>query len=299
MNRKFIISGIVSTLTVLGLGLVITHTVSGQEGVVEGNYASVNGLEMYYEIHGEGEPLILLHGGLGGIVEFSQLLPALAETRQVIAVELQGHGHTADIDRPITFENLADDVAALISELGYEKADVMGFSFGGSVALQTAIRHPEVVDRLILVSTSFRRAGLHEAFQMGMSQMSAESANMMLETPMYQFYSSVAPEVEDWSTLVGKMGQVLNEAYDFSEDIPALTMPVLIIAGDSDMFPPTYAVELFELLGGGVAGGFAEVPASQLAILPNTIHFAILSRTDLLLPIINPFLDAAAPEATQ
>lgn len=295
MRRKIILGGIVSAVSLLGLGLVITHSVNAQDETAAGNYASVNGLEMYYEIHGEGEPLVLLHGGLGGIVEFSQLLPTLAETHQVIAVELQGHGHTADIDRPITYEDMADDVAALITELGYEKADVMGFSLGGGVALQTAIRHPEVVRKLVLVSTTFKSAGIHEEFRMGMSQMSAESANMMLETPMYQFYSSVAPRLEDWPTFVGKLGALLSQDYDWSADVAAVKTPVLIIAGDSDEMYPAHPVELFELLGGGVAADFVGFPNSQLAVLPGTSHFTILSRADLLLPLINPFLDAPMP----
>jgi pimeloyl-ACP methyl ester carboxylesterase len=249
---------------------------------------------MYYETYGSGDPLILIHGGLGGIVEFAALVPSLAESRQVIAVELQGHGHTADIDRPISYEALADDIAALIRYLGYDSADVMGYSFGGGVALQTAIRHPEVVNQLVLVSTPFSNANLHPEFQMGMAAMSAESAGAMLETPMYSFYSSVAPNVEDWATLVGKMGDVLREDYNWSADIAQMTTPTLIAVGDSDMLHPSYAVELFALLGGGVAGGFAPPPNAQLAVLPGTIHFDILTRTDLLLPIVTRFLDGAA-----
>ncbi len=268
-------------------------TVSAQEG----SYAPVNGLELYYEIHGEGQPLVLLHGGLGGIPEFGALLPALAETRQVIAVELQAHGHTADIDRPLSYEAMADDIAALIGYLELENADVMGFSLGGGVALQTAIRHPESVRRLVLVSTSFQHMGIHEVFRMGMAAMNAESASAMLETPMYQLYASAAPNVDDWATLVGKVGTMMAQDYDWSEQVAAMTTPTLILAGDSDMIPPVHAVDMFTLLGGGVPGDFVPMPASQLAVLPATSHFTILSRVDLVLPLVNTFLDAPTPAA--
>jgi pimeloyl-ACP methyl ester carboxylesterase len=264
----------------------------------EGNYASINSLEMYYEVHGEGEPLIMIHGGLGGVAEFGQLPSLLSETRQVIAVELQAHGRTADIDRPLSFEFMADDIAALIEHLGFENADIMGFSMGGGVALQTATRHPEVVRRLVLVSTAYSTEGIHQEFRAGMAGMSAESAAMMLETPMYQLYSSVAPNLENWATLVAKLGELLRPDYDWSEDVAGITIPTLIIAGDSDFIYPSHAVGLLELLGGGVAGGMVEtVPTAQLAILPGVNHFAIISRTDLLLPLINPFLDAPMPQA--
>lgn len=294
MNIHIVLRTLVSAALAVMTSLILQPSaVRAQEETANGNYAPINGLEMYYEIYGSGDPLILIHGGLGGIVEFAALLPSLAESRQVIAVELQGHGHTADIDRPISYEALADDIAALIDYLGYESADVMGYSFGGGVALQTAIRHPEVVDQLVLVSTTFSHANLHPEFQQGMAAMSAESSGAMLETPMYGFYSSVAPNVEDWATLVGKMGDVLREDYDWSADVAQMTTPTLIVVGDSDMLNPSYAVELFALLGGGVAGGFAPPPNAQLAVLPGTIHFDILTRTDLLLPIVTRFLDGA------
>lgn len=270
-------------------------TVKAQDSVT-GSYADINGLHMYYEIHGTGQPLILLHGGLGGVIEFGQLIPILSETHQVIAVELQGHGHTADIDRPLSYESMADDVAALITELGFENADVMGYSLGGGVALQTAIRHPEVVRKLVLISTPYKRADIHEEFLAGMSAMSAESAAQMLETPMYQYYSSVAPRVEDWPTFVGKIGALLSQDYDWTDDVAAMTTPTLIVAGDSDMLAAVHAVEMFNLRGGGVAADFVGFPTSQLAILPGTSHFTILYSPSLV-PTVTTFLDASA--ATQ
>jgi pimeloyl-ACP methyl ester carboxylesterase len=149
----------------VGWGIVTAIQVKAQDDT---GYAPVNGLAMYYEVYGEGDPLVLIHGGLGGIIEFGQLIPVLSQTRQIIAVERQGHGRTADIDRPLSYETLADDIAALIDYLGYEQADVMGFSLGGGVALQTAIRHPESVRNLVLISTPSARSGIHPEFRMGM-----------------------------------------------------------------------------------------------------------------------------------
>ncbi|HEX2618759.1 MAG TPA: alpha/beta hydrolase, partial [Phototrophicaceae bacterium] len=172
MSKRTIVLSLIAVIF-LSPGFASNQSrVAAQENPVEGQYASINGLQMYYEIHGEadpeGVPLVLLHGGLGGIVEFSQLLPLLVENHQVIAVELQGHGHTADIDRPLSYELMADDVAALIQSLGYEKADVAGYSLGGGVALRTAIQHPEVVHKLVLISTPFQRKGIHDEFLAGM-----------------------------------------------------------------------------------------------------------------------------------
>jgi len=179
-----------------------------------GKHAAVNGLEMYYEIHGEGEPLILLHGGVGAIEMFGEVLPLLAEGRRVIAVDLQAHGRTADIDRPMTFEAMADDVAALIEHLELGEADVMGYSLGGGVALRTAIHNPEVVRKLVLVSTPFRRDGWYPEVLAGMDQMGHAAAEPMKQTPMYQLYSSVAPRPEDWPVLLTKLGGLLGQDYD-------------------------------------------------------------------------------------
>ncbi len=151
----------------------------------KGHYAPVNGLQMHYEMYGEGLPLVLLHGGFGVIGMFEQLLPALARLRQVIGVELQGHGHTADVDRPLTFEQMADDVAALINYLGLERADVLGYSLGGGVALQTVIRHPEVVRKAVLISTPYKRSGWYPEVLAGMGAVSVEG---FAGTPIQQAY---------------------------------------------------------------------------------------------------------------
>lgn len=259
----------------------------------QGSYANVNGINLYYETRGSGQPLIVLHGGLGSTMMFDAMAPVLAETHQVIAVDLQGHGRTEDIDRPMTYEAMADDIAALVAELQLRQVDIMGYSLGGGVALQTAIRHPEVVRKLVLVSTPYNRNNWYPEvlMGMGMGMMTAESASQMFETPMYQLYASVAPNVDDWAQVVGKLGTLLGTDYDWSADIEALSIPALLIYGDADSISPARAAEMYALFGGGQSdGGSVGIPESQLAILPNTIHWSILSRADLIVPLVTPFL---------
>jgi pimeloyl-ACP methyl ester carboxylesterase len=261
------------------------------------SYASVNGLEMYYEIHGSGEPLVLLPGAFMTIDAFGSLIPALAESRQIIAVELQGHGHTADIDRPLRFERMADDVAALIAYLGHAQVDLFGYSLGGGVALQTAIRHPDTIRKLVVASATFKHDGWYPETLAGMAAVNAELAKQWVESPMYEAYARVAPRPDDWPTVADKVGQLLRQDYDWSEGVAALATPTLIAIGDADGVRPMHAVEMFALLGGGKAdvGIGGDLPHSQLAVLPGTTHFSILTRTDLLRSIIMPFLDAPTP----
>ena len=187
-----------------------------------GGYALVNGLNMYYEIHGVGEPLILLHGGLGLTSMFGDVLPALAEDLQVIAVDLQAHGRTADIDRPLSYELMGDDIAALIKHLGLAGADLMGYSLGGGVALRTAIQHPELVRKLVIVSTPFSQDGWYPEVVASMAQMNGTAAEFMKESPMYQEYTRVAPRPEDFPVLLDKIGDMLRHRYDWSADVAAL-----------------------------------------------------------------------------
>jgi pimeloyl-ACP methyl ester carboxylesterase len=256
-----------------------------------GNYAVVNGITLYYEIHGTGKPLIMLHGGFGSFEMFSALSPALALNHQVIGVDLYGHGHTALTDRPLRFEYLADDIVGLIDHLGVEKADVLGFSLGGAVALQIAIRSPERVHKLVLISTPFKLAGWHAEHQQGMAAIGPES---FLNTPIYEDYLRVAPKPEDFPRLAASMREALTVDYDWSGQVSALKSPTLIIAGDADGIPPSHAAAFFALLGGGLKdGGWngERVVPSQLAILPGATHYKIHFRADLLLPILAAFLD--------
>src|SRR5436309_14953891 len=256
-----------------------------------GNYASVNGINLYYEIHGTGKPLIMLHGGFGTFEMFSALSPALALDHQVIGVDLYGHGRTALTDRPIRFEHMADDIAGLIGHLGLEQADLLGDSLGGTVALQTAIRHPERVNKLVVLPPPFKRTGWHPEMQTGMTAFAPE---FFMSTPIYEAYRSVAPKPEDFPRLVYNMKEALSQDYDWTQHVSALRIPTLIIAGDADGLPHSHAVAFFTLRGGGlkVAGWHgAHLIPSQLAILPGATHYNIVFRADLLLPVLSPFLD--------
>ena len=265
-------------------------------------YASVNGLNLYYEMHGSGEPLFLLPGGFMTVEAMGEIVPQLAATRRVIGVELQGHGHTADIERPLRFESMADDIATLIRQLGFERADIFGYSLGGGVGLQTAIRHPEMVRKLALSSTAFKRNGWYPEVLAGMASISVET---FAGTPIYETYLKTSPRPESWPNFVAKMRQLLSEDYDWTEGVETLKTPILIIVGDADGLRISHAVELFGLLGGGKADGdLVGLSPSQLAVLPGTTHVGwappyhgIMTRTELLLPIITEFLDASMPEA--
>jgi pimeloyl-ACP methyl ester carboxylesterase len=217
---------------------------------LKSGYAPVDGLKMYYELHGTGEPLILLHGGLGSSDMFSEIMPQLSKKRQIIAVDLQAHGRTADINRPLSYEAMADDVAALIHYLKVEKADVMGYSVGGEVALRTAIQHPEVVRKLVIVSATFSRDGWYPEIVAGMTKMGADSAGSMKQTPMYQLYAHIAPNPEDSLVLHTKLGEMVSKDYDWSKDVPTIKAPTLLVFGDADAVRTAHAVEFFEILGG-------------------------------------------------
>ncbi|HEY0832020.1 MAG TPA: alpha/beta hydrolase [Candidatus Dormibacteraeota bacterium] len=247
-----------------------------------GKYADVNGINLYYETHGTGRPLILLHGGLGSGEMFGPVLPMLAERHQVIAVDLQGHGRTADIDRPIDVRLMAGDIAALIDHLGLAKPDVVGYSLGGGVALQTAAQYPAKVRRLVLVSANLRPDAIYAEMRAQQGQVNAASVDFMKQTPMYQLYQRVAPRPEDFPRLLDKMGESMSKDYDFTEEVRGLQMPTLVIAADGDMAPPSHYVEVFKLLDGGLRdGGWMGEGRPKgghaLAILPGLTHYNIFS----------------------
>jgi pimeloyl-ACP methyl ester carboxylesterase len=263
--------------------------------MTQGKYANVNGLEMYYEVHGTGRPLVLLHGAFSAIgTSFGKLLPSLAKTRQVVAFELQGHGRTADIDRPLSLEQMADDTAAALQRLQIERADIFGYSMGAGVALHLAIRHPEAVRRLVLASITYNMSGIHPGLMEGMAEMKPE---MMFGSPWHEEYTRIAPHPENFAKLFAKKTQMDRQLRDLpAKTIRAIKAPTLLIIGDSDLVRPEHAVEMFRLLGGGVFGDTpAGLPNSQLAVLPGTSHVTLVDRADLLLSIIPPFLDAPMP----
>ena len=269
------------------------------DGDNRGNYAEVNGLRMYYEVHGAGRPLVLLHGAYMTIEAMGEVLPRLATSRQVIAVELQGHGRTADIDRPLGYESMADDVAALLRHLEVERADVFGFSMGGGVALQVAIRHPEVVRKLVVASASHTSDSMHPEL---LEMIPSITPEVFAGSPIEEAYLRTAPNPDDFPTLVAKLKQLDMESFAWpQEDVRRIAAPTLLIVGDSDAVRLEPIVEMFRLLGGGVMGDLAGLPKSQLAVLPGTTHFippgsGILHRQDWLLAMIPPFLDAPVPQ---
>jgi len=264
-----------------------------------GHYADVNGISLYYEIHGAGQPLILLHGGLGSGEMFGEvLLPALAEKHQVIAVDLQGHGRTADIDRPLDVRLMAGDIAALISYLGLTRPDVMGFSLGGGVALLTAIQHPELVGRLIVVSANIKRSAIYPEMLAMQGQVNAAAAEFMKDTPMYELYQRVAPRPEDFGRLLDKAGEAMAQDFDFTEEVRGLQVPTMFVAADADMAPPSHYVEVFALLDGGLRdGGWQSENRPKgghaLAILPGLTHYNI-ADSPLLAATALAFLDPQA-----
>jgi pimeloyl-ACP methyl ester carboxylesterase len=258
-----------------------------------GNLAGVNGMQMYYEVSGEGDPLIVLHGAYMNIPSIGEIIPALAETHRVYALELQGHGRTTDIDRPITYQNLADDVAAFMNVIGLEKADVFGYSMGANTGLQLAIRHPEKVDQLIAASVSYDVEGWQPAFREFLPQLTVE---MMTSMPFAEDYKKLAADPEGFPALVEKLIALEHEPMAWEKEVRELKAPVLIITGDADMVTLEHSVAMFRLLGGGGMGDMGKpLPASRLAVLPATSHTAVIGQADLLQNIIEPFLMGQTP----
>jgi pimeloyl-ACP methyl ester carboxylesterase len=260
-----------------------------------GQYAEVNGISLYFETHGAGQPMILLHGGLGSGEMFGPVLPALAEHHQVIAVDLQGHGRTADIDRPLALGLMADDIAALIDHLGLEKPDLVGYSLGGGVALHTALRHPAKVGRLVAASVNLRPDAVDPQIRAQQGQVNAAAAEFMKETPMYELYQRVAPRPEDFPRLLDKLGELMSHDYDITEEVRGLQVPTLVVAADADMAPPSHYVEIFALLDGGLRdGGWMGENRPKgghaLAILPGLTHYNLFS-SPLFAAVTLAFLD--------
>src|SRR5437773_11256826 len=258
---------------------------------VSSGYADVNGIRLYHEIYGRGEPLVLLHGGLMTIGEMLTLVEPLAKTHQVIAVELQGHGRTADTDRPLSFETMGDDIAALLNQLNISKADIVGLSLGAAVGLRTAIQHPERVRRLVVISSPYAKSGWYPEAQKGMGQVSAAMAEHMMQPPTRNF-SKQWPEPQRFPRFLDKIGKMLGASYDWSADVKKLPMPVLLVFADNDSVSQKHIAEFFALLGGGVKEpGWqnTQLSKARLAIVPGYSHYNFIKSTELA-PIIEKYL---------
>jgi len=270
---------LVATVAVwLAIGVTAVAPAVGQTA---GRYASVKGLKMYYEIHGTGPPLLLLHGAFLTIGAWGKIVPELARSRQVIAVELQGHGHTADADRPLTFPQMAEDVAALLREINVERTDVYGYSMGGTVALALAARHPGLVRRLIVHGSIYNKEGWEPEAYKQFGALPPDFAPRPLKDP----YDSVAPDPKRWPVLVAKVKELESSFAGLPDsDLKAITAETLVVMGDREGLRPEQAVAMYRL-----------IPKAQLAILPGADHFLLFTRPDVVLGLITPFLDAPDP----
>lgn len=278
---------------VLLLALVVGVPAIAQDQPI-GHRVTVNGMQMYYEVSGQGDPLIVLHGAYMNIPTMGAFIPKMAETHRVYAVEFQGHGRTTDIDRPITYPNLADDVAVFMEKTGIPKASVFGYSMGAAAALQLAIRHPEKVDKLVVASTAYDAKGWQQAYRDFIPQMNVD---MFAGMPFAEDYRKLAANPDGFRALASKLIDLEKEPMAWEAGVKALKTPVLIIVGDADVVTLEHAVAMFRLLGGGGMGDMgAPLPASRLAVLPATSHTAVMGQVDLLSQIVEPFLAGQTPK---
>lgn len=286
LNRKFI--PVIAVLTALWVAAPDTSFAQANE--VTKGYAPVNGLEMYYEIYGEGEPVVLLHGSFMTIgMNWEQIIPRLSKNHKVIALEMQGHGRTADVNRPFSYPSLASDVAALLEHLEIENADVIGYSLGGTVAMQLAIQNPELVDRLVLISTVYKLDGWLPQVKTALKSMKPEFFD---NTPPKTAYDSLAPDPDHWHTFVSKLLALDQKPFNLGEEnVQHISAPALLIMGDNDGVDLDHVASMYRMFGGGVFGDMEGLPKSQLAIIPASTHVSLMMKTDKLLSIITPFLN--------
>ena len=277
---------------VAGMLLLANTMFASAQGT--GQRVDVNGMKMYYEVSGSGDPLVVLHGAYMNIPSMGAIIPMLAKTHKVYAVEMQGHGRTTDIERPITYQNLADDVAAFMNAVGLQRADVFGYSMGALVGLQLAIRHPGKVNKLAAASVAYDLSGWQPAFTAFIPQMTVE---MIVAMPFAQDYRKLAPNPDGFPALVRKLIALEKEPMAWEADVKALKTPVLIITGDADVATLEHSVAMFRLLGGGGMGDMGvPLPAARLAVMPATSHTAVITQPDLLHAFIEPFLKGQTPK---
>lgn len=272
-------------------------TTQQQQLTAEGKRVDLNGMRMYYEVSGAGNPLIVLHGSFMNIPSMGDIIPTLAETHRVYALELQGHGRTTDIDRPITYPNLADDVAAFMDSVGLTKADVFGYSLGAIAGLKLAIRHPAKVNKLVAAAGVYDFSGWQPEFRALIPQLTVE---FFINTPLATEYRKLAPDTTGFPELARKLIALEKAPLAWEHEVRQVKSPVLIITADADGVTLEHSVAFFKLLGGGVMGDMGKpLPASRLAVLPATSHTAVITQTDLLIAFIEPFLKGEIPKGFQ
>ena len=289
---------ILSLATALNAANAVAQT--KQAAPARSGHVAANGVNYYYEIHGKGEPLLLLHGGLGSIDLFEPGLPALSKSRRVIAVDLHGHGRTELGERAINIIDMGDDMAVILKSLGIGQVDVFGYSLGGGVGFRLAVQHPAMVRRLVLLSAGFAQDGFYPEMLPMQAQVGAAMAEQMKDTPMYKSYVARAPKPQDFPRLLDRMGELMRKPYDWSEDVKKLQMPVMLVYGDGDMYRPEHIVRFYQLLGGGLrdAGWQREhMSRNRLAILPDQTHYDVF-LAPALVPTVLPFLDGKSGKAS-
>jgi pimeloyl-ACP methyl ester carboxylesterase len=291
---------VASTIVMLAAALTVAAAANGVEAQgtdpkpTRSGRVPANGVDYYYEIHGSGEPLLLLHGGLGSSDMFDgNVLPALARSRQVIAVDLHGHGRTSLGERPIDLVDIGNDLAFVLDKLGLKQVDVVGYSFGGGAALRLAIQHPAIVRRLVVMSAPYAQNGFFPEMLPQQAAVGAAMAEQMKETPMYKSYIAIAPNPKDFPRLLDRMGEYMRRPYDWSAEVKKLSMPVMLVYGDADMIRPEHIVQFYQLVGGGLkdAGWQREhMSRNRLAIIPDVTHYELF-LSPAVAPTILPFLD--------
>lgn len=294
MLRRTILALAILTGFAVSLPVAAQHGAKPMPTPIQSGYVPVTGGQVWYAAFGSGEPLVLLHGGFGQIEMFEPILGDLAATRSVIAIDLQGHGRTPAFDRPMTFENMADDVAAVIRHLGYDKADLVGYSLGGITAEQVLVRHPDLIRRAVLISAVFARSGWHDYNLEGMSTISSAAAEPMKQSPMYEAFAAVNPDpAVNWPRLLDQLGGLVNSPYDFESDIGRIGTPTMLVVGDWDSVRTAHVARFFELLGGGTVDAQWDnsgMNQNRLAIIPGATHYTMLYQPTLV-PTVLGFLD--------
>lgn len=292
---------LITVITILIIvGFIVPGSLFAQSGDTKNDYVSVNGLEIYYEIHGTGQdgvPLVLLHGAFGNLSgPMDTLAVNLSDSRKIISFAMQGHGRTADIDRPLSVEQMAEDVAGALTKLGYDRIDVFGYSMGGGIALQLTVKYPNLVRKMINVSAAFSHKGNYP----GMAKMMQNLSPKMFEgTPIRKAYNRLAPNPDHFPVLVEKIKKMgtSNPNWNYKQEIKSINAPTLLIFGDADIVRPEHAVKFFRLLGGGRLPNLMAIPHTQLAILPGTTHIGVfMHQLDLIIPMVDRFLEQPMPD---